>query len=112
MAKKKAASDLNKSKAIREYSAENPSAKPKAIAEALTAQYGVPFTNAQVSTVLFNARKKRGKKRGRRGPGRPAGVRTGANTTEAAVTLIRQAGGFSEARAALNELEKLAKLLK
>lgn len=57
MAKKKA-KDINKSELIREYKEAHPDAKPKEIADALTKQTGITFTNGQVSTVLHTAKKK------------------------------------------------------
>ena len=60
MAKKKTAKKkggINKSELIRAYKAKNPDAMPKDVAEALTKQHGVEFTNHQVSNALLAAKK-------------------------------------------------------
>jgi len=69
MAKKKKSAGVNKSAAIREYKAANPSHKPKQIAEALSGQ-GLDVSAQFVSTVLSNSKTK-SRKTGRK-PGRPA----------------------------------------
>ena len=60
MAKKKTAKKkggINKSELIRVYKARNPDAMPKDVAEALTKQHGVEFTNHQVNKVLHAVKK-------------------------------------------------------
>ena len=106
---KKAQSGVNKSLAIRDYKAANPTASPKEIAGAL-AKTGVAVTPQFVSTVLSNARKKGGKvgKRGRK-PGRPAAAELGGNVEQLikAKKLVDQLGGVEAARAAVNALAKI-----
>ena len=106
MAKKK--SSINKSQAIRDYVAANPSAKPKEVAAALTEQHGVSFTPQAVSMTKSNAKKKAGKKPAKRGPkpkdhtlGNPFRGSDFAAIAEAAVKLIRLAGGTKNAQAAV-----------
>jgi uncharacterized MAPEG superfamily protein len=67
VAKRKSANGINKSALIREYMAVNPSAKPKAVAEALSAQHGIAITPQAVSMTKANDKKTSGKKPGRRG---------------------------------------------
>jgi hypothetical protein len=71
---RKAKSGSNKSAAIRDYKAANPTAGPTEIAEALS-KSGSSVSAQLVSTVLSNAKKQGGKlgKRGRK-PGRPMAV--------------------------------------
>ena len=96
-----------KSAAIRNYKANNPSAKPKAIAEALS-KSGEKVTAAFVSTVLSNDRR-RGKKRGGRRGGRKAGgaAMGGFDSLVQAKKLADQMGGVAKAKAALDALAKL-----
>lgn len=67
MAKRRSASGINKSELIRKYVTENPSAKPKAVAEALSASTGEKFTPVFVSTIKSADKKRGGKKPGKRG---------------------------------------------
>lgn len=128
MAKKSAG--INKSKAIREYYAANPKAKPLEVADALKAQ-GVIVTAAFVSTIRSTSKKKKtiGKpgrpagstkassnKSGRpagRPPGRPSAASGGENVSIDALlkvkSMIEAVGSIEETRAALSALEKLMK---
>jgi len=132
MIKKKAedGSKINMSAVIRNYMAQNPKTKPKAVAEALTAQ-GTPVSAQYVSVVKANDAKRKGKVARR--PGRPKGSmgaaksaasaapealqspkvasRTGSEPSLAALAsakdLIRATGGAANARAAIDAFVKL-----
>lgn len=99
---------VNKSALIRAYLADHAEAKPKEVVEALAKQ-GVTVTGNAVSMLKTNDKKK-GKapamKPGRK-PGAPAtnGQPTGAAAAvQAAATLIKAAGGPTEAQAVLAAL--------
>jgi len=97
-----------KSASIRNYKADNPSAKPKQIAEALS-KAGEKVTPAFVSTVLSND-KRRGKKRRGGKPGRKPGRASAAAGIESlmqAKRLADQMGGVAKAKAALDALAKI-----
>jgi hypothetical protein len=106
---KKAQGGTNKSLAIRNYKAANPTASPKEIAEALGKQ-GTSVSAQFVSTVLSNAKKKTGKgsKPGRK-PSHPAAAASGGNFQHLieAKKLVEQVGGVEAARAAINALAKI-----
>lgn len=129
MAKKKSGGP-NKSEAIRDYYAANPTAKPKEVAEALSKQ-GISVTPAFVSTIRSTSKtKKKTGKRGRpagrktarktarktgRRVGRPATARRGtaARGDVSLDSLVRvkeivdEMGGVEDARSALAALERL-----
>jgi hypothetical protein len=115
MAKKAAKSGgngSNKSQSIRDYINENPGTGPKGVAEALNAREGWKISPAYVSTIKNKMNQKSGKKRGRRGAGRPArSLATPSSVNEKSLIqakqLIDQAGGVNQARAALDLLAKL-----
>ena len=107
---KKAKGGPNKSSAIRDYKAANPTAAPKEIAEAL-AKDGLVVSAQFVSTVLSNAKKKGGKI-GKRGPkpGRKAAAASAGAGLEQllkAKKMVEQLGGIENARSALNVLAQL-----
>ncbi len=114
---------MSKSKAIREYYAANPKAKPRQIAEALVAQ-GHSVTAQYVSVILSGDRRKAGKvtRRGRKpaaakteaavAPAKaPRAAKSGSEPTlsalESAKKLIDATGGVANAKAALDALAKL-----
>lgn len=132
MAKKKAG-EPNKSQSIRDFSKENPSMKPKQIAEEL-GKKGVAVSPGFVSTILSTSKKKSTVGR----PGRPAGtskkkatskvksvravgrpkvtkVATASkSSTSVSVDsllkvkqLVADVGGINQAKSALTTLEKL-----
>lgn len=105
MAKKKGGP--NKSSAIRDYKAANPTASPKEIAEALGKE-SIVVSAQFVSTVLSNAKKKGGKI-GKRGPkpGRRAAAGGGLEQLLTAKRLVEQLGGIENARSAINVLAQL-----
>ena len=96
-----------KSASIRNYKAQNPSAKPKAIAEALS-KAGEKVTPAFVSTVLSNDKRRGKKRRGKPGrkPGR-VGAAAGFESLVQAKRLADQMGGVAKAKAALDALAKI-----
>lgn len=103
---KKAKSGPNKSSAIRDFKASNPTASPKEIAEAL-GKSGIGVSAQFVSTVLSNAKKKGGKI-GKRGP--KPGRKAASGNLEQLLTakkLVEQLGGIDNARAAINVLSQL-----
>ncbi len=106
---KRSKNGTNKSQAIRDFKAANPSASPKEVAEALS-KSGITTTPQFISTVLSNARKKGGKvgKRGRK-PGRPAAAGKSGELQQLiqAKKLVDQLGGIDAARAAMNALAQL-----
>lgn len=110
----------NKSQMIRDYKKNHPRQKPKQIAEELGKQ-GVTISAQFVSTVLSTAKRKQ-RKQGRRkaGPADRAAtrqpVRKSAGGTASEVSyrsllrakeIVKEMGGISEARRALDALEKL-----
>lgn len=119
----------NKSEAIRDYYAANPTAKPKDVAEALSKQ-GVTVTPAFVSTIRSTSKKKKVGKRGRpaatkagrksarksaRRGGRPATTRRAVSASDEVSIdallkvkrIVDEMGGVEDARNALSALEKL-----
>ncbi|MEO1615239.1 MAG: hypothetical protein AAFV88_05280 [Planctomycetota bacterium] len=122
MAKKKSSDGVSKSQAIRDYMKANPKAKPKDVAEALTAK-GYDVKPNYVSMIKFQSKKKPAGGTKRRG--RPAGSTTtrkpaaakktaASSDTVSVDSLVKakeliEAVGIDEARAALAALERLAK---
>lgn len=128
MARKSSKEGPAKSTLIREYMTANPSASPKEVAAAVTAQ-GVECTSEYVSTIkaMDKAKQKAGKPKGK--PGRPPGsgkkaaaaaeasaapvaeaAPTGAlslDTLLAAKKLATALGGVANAKAVLDVLSKL-----
>jgi len=112
-------SQVNKSAAIREYAAANPSAKPREIAEALAAQ-GISVTSHIVSQVLYNAKKKgNGSRPRKKALRRAASVtkaagRRGQHAADGAVEMLFEAkrladlvGGIDRAKQLLDQLARL-----
>ncbi|WP_254509297.1 hypothetical protein [Anatilimnocola floriformis] len=95
----------NKSAAIRDYKAANPTASPKEIAEAL-GKSGFEISAQFVSTVLSNAKKKGGNigKRGRK----PMAVPVDSLQQLIQVKkFVDQIGGLERARAAVDALSQI-----
>jgi hypothetical protein len=105
MAKRKKR-DVNVSQLVRDYKSQNKRAKPKAIAEALSAK-GTKISPQHVSTILSNWRRKKGRtaKRG------PAASSNGAGIDVAqlvkAKTLVEKLGGVDQARKMVDALAKI-----
>jgi hypothetical protein len=106
MAKK--SGGVNKSVAIRTYKKDHGDAGPKAIAEAL-AKEGVKVTPAFVSTVLSNDKRKGGKGRRGRKPGRRGGP--GNKTLNNLIQAKKLADQFGGVEPALKAPKALSKLL-
>ncbi|QDT53878.1 hypothetical protein Pan44_19040 [Caulifigura coniformis] len=111
MAKKAAAG--NKSQAIRDALAAHPDKSPKDIADLLTEQ-GFKLNAQYVSTIKSNMNRKAGGgavRVMRKKPGRPgrggAGLSTSGGTLDAALALIKSAGGIEEARNVLATIEQI-----
>jgi transglutaminase/protease-like cytokinesis protein 3 len=109
MAKKAAKSsgdEVNKSQAIRDYLKENSSEGPTAVASALNAKHGWDISAAYVSTI-----KNKTKPSGRSSRSAATKVAKGGSLNEnsliQAKELAKQAGGISQAKAALDLLAKL-----
>lgn len=112
-------SGVNKSAAIRDYAAANQSAKPREIAEALTAK-GISVTSHTVSQVLYTAKKQGGgnrrgaKKKTARGTAAGAGRRSVQTVDDGSLDLLFEAkrladmvGGVERAKKVLDQLAKL-----
>lgn len=107
----------NKSEAIRAAHADNPTLKPKALAEEL-GKRGVEVTPQMVSTILSQAKKKAGKGPSKRGPkaGKKKGPKaaSGPGNTVAAngvgnhlIALLDAVKGVGGAKAAMSILERI-----
>ena len=105
MAKRK----VNKSAAIRDYLASNPSATPSTIIEDLKKK-GLKVGASLVSQVKYGQMKATN---GRRKPGRPAGASANGSRVDIdqlvqAKSLADKLGGLEKAKQALNILAKLS----
>lgn len=105
---KKAASEVNKSQAIRDALKENPDKSPKWIADMLT-QKGINVS-AQYVSVIKSAAK--GKQRSKRVPKLKAQVHSagGVDVLNAALVFIRATGSLSAAKRALTAVEEIQHL--
>jgi hypothetical protein len=116
----KSRDDVNKSHSIREALKANPDKSPSEIAELLKAR-GVDVNGQYVSTIKTNMRKTRRAVRKIRRGIRRAGRRSrlsGGNPTDnglqvvnAALELMKIAGGLEQARAALATVEEIGKAM-
>jgi hypothetical protein len=99
---------INKSQAIRDYLAKNPSATPSVIQEAL-AKKGLKVGASLISQVKYkpSASKGRRKKRGRPARASASGRRIGLAQLVEAKALADKMGGVARARQALDMLAKL-----
>jgi hypothetical protein len=111
MAKKSA---VNKSQAIRDALAANPDKSPSEIAELLKAD-GISITAQYVSTIKSNAKIKTRRRvvsrRGRAVRG-SAGSGSPMSTVDAALALIRSAGGLEQARDVLSTIEQISQAVR
>ncbi|OAI57274.1 hypothetical protein AYO47_08200 [Planctomyces sp. SCGC AG-212-M04] len=110
MAKKAA---VNKSQAIRDALAANPSKSPSEIAEMLKSD-GISITAQYVSTIKSNAKiKTRRRVIARRGrPPRGGRGGDGMNTMDAALALIKSAGGLEQAKNVLSTIEQISQVVR
>lgn len=107
------ASKSSKSAAIRQAIVDNPDKGPTELARLLRTQ-GIDVSNAYVS-VVKTAMKKKGSapaKRGRRPGNADSGSGAVGGSVEAAVDFVSKVGSFSEARAVLERLENLSRLVR
>ena len=100
---------VNKSQAIRDALATHPEKSPLEIAEVLKAK-GLNVNAQYVSTIKSNAKAKGRKSVMRRKPGR--GGARGMGTMGAALEFIRAAGGFEEAKHALETVEEVRQIVR
>ena len=103
----------NKSELVRAYMAEHPTAKPKEVAAAVSAQAGIEIGANYVSVVKQNMKAKGGKKgagKAKGTPGRKAGA-TPSNGTigvlSAADAFVAAAGGLAAAQDVLAMLARM-----
>jgi hypothetical protein len=110
MAKKSA---VNKSQAIRDALAANPGKSPSEIAEMLKAD-GISITAQYVSTIKSNAKiRTRRRVVARRGrPSRGGRGGDGMTTMDAALALIRSAGGLEQAKNVLSTIEQISQVVR
>ncbi len=110
MAKKSA---VNKSQAIRDALAAHPEKSPSEIAELLKSD-GIVISAQYVSTIKSNARiKARRKVVARRGrPARSTAAAGDLSTAEAALALIKAAGGLDQARNVLVTIEQISQFVR
>jgi len=110
MAKKSA---VNKSQAIRDALAANPDKTPSEIADLLKAD-GISISAQYVSTIKSNAKiKAKRPVMGRRGrPVRSVGAGAGMTTMEAALGLIKAAGGLEQAKNVLSTIEQISQVVR
>ena len=112
--------DINKSQAIRDALRANRDKSPSEIADLLKAQ-GVDVNAQYVSTIKSNMKKTsnavRRTRRGIQQAGRNSklgggnNVRNGLQVINAAVELVKSAGGVDQARAALATVEEIGKAM-
>ena len=104
--RKKKKSGINKSKAIREYKAANPTAGPTEIADVLSKQHNTTISPSMVSNALSLSKKKK-KKKSKVGRKKRAMASAGVNSLVEAADFAKRSGGIQEAKAALDQLEKI-----
>jgi hypothetical protein len=109
MAKKSA---VNKSQAIRDALAAHPDKSPSEIADVLKAD-GIVISAQYVSTIKSNAKIKTKRKvmvrRGR--PARVSVTASGMGTMDAALALIKAAGGLENAKNVLATVEQISRIM-
>lgn len=102
---------MNKSDHVRRYLAKNPTARPKEIHDALTAQ-GVDISKALVNRILYGPKASRKKRRGGR-RAKTAAVANGSSPLSldhllAAKKLVTHLGSVESAKQAVDALAKLS----
>ncbi|HVJ85582.1 MAG TPA: hypothetical protein VM452_08040 [Caulifigura sp.] len=109
MAKKSA---VNKSQAIRDALTANPDKTPSEIAELLKGD-GINITAQYVSTIKSNAKIKTTRKvMVRRGRPARGGGDSNMGTMDAALALIRAAGGLEQAKNVLSTIEQISQFVR
>lgn len=109
MAKKKAASAVNKSQAIRDFKAANKTVRPKDVVEGLKAQ-GIEVSPALVSNVL-GAKKKRTKKRASAKPGPKPKSASASGGESVKVDALIEAAGFAHKVGGVEKAQSILKTL-
>lgn len=103
---KRGRAGVNVSQLVRDYKSNHKRAKPKEISQALSAQ-GTEVSAQYVSTILSNARKRRGGKgRGKAAAGAP-GKKDAYGRLVQAKRFVDQIGGYDKAREALDALGRI-----
>lgn len=98
---------VNVSQLVRDYKSQHKRAKPKEISKALADQ-GTTVSPQYVSTILTNARKKRGRKAGRKSAASAAPAKRDAyGKLVQAKKFVDQIGGYEKAREALDALGRI-----
>ena len=99
---------VNVSQLVRDYKSQHKRSKPKDIAEALNGQ-GVKISAQYVSTILSNARRKKGRKVRGTTAGASDNARGGIDVAQLvkAKKLVDQLGGVGPAKKMIDALAKL-----
>lgn len=105
--KKPAGKTVNKSELVRDYAAANPKEKPKAIAAGIKSKHGVEVTPQQISTVLFQARAKSGKRKAKKRVPSIVDAKVSLSSLLSAKEFAEKVGGVDEATTLLTALKKL-----
>ena len=103
---------VNKSKAVREFMAANPTATPKEASEALTKK-GIEVSPNYVSSVKSNITAKKGKRKRRQTAATAMSVKTGVGIPEikAAFALLKHCGSLTGAKNALAAAVEIKKIM-
>jgi hypothetical protein len=97
---------VNVSQVVRDYKSQHKRAKPKEISEAL-AEQGTTVSPQYVSTILTNARKKRGGKGRKAAAGAAPAKKDAYGRLVQAKRFVDQIGGYEKAREALDALGRI-----
>ena len=92
---------------MRDYAEANPAEKPKAVALGVKEKHGVEVSPQQVSTVLFQARAKAGKKKAKKRASASTGSQVSLSLLIDAKQFAERVGGVGEAERLLEALNKL-----
>ncbi len=112
----KGSESVNKSQIIREAKAANPKMKTGALAALLAEQHGLTVTPQFVSTVLSQAKRKKGISRGARAKADKSAKAVRVSSKSPSVTmdqlkiakkLVTQLGGIDKAKAAVQMLAEI-----
>lgn len=97
---------VNVSQLVRDYKSQHKRAKPKDIAAALSAQ-GTKITSQYVSTVLSNARRKKGRRGRRAAVAASNGGGIDVAQLVKAKKVVAQLGGVEQARKMIDALARI-----
>ena len=103
---------VNKSKAVRDFMAANPTAAPKEASETLTKQ-GIKVSPNYVSSVKSNITAKKGKRKRRQTAATAMSVKSGVGIPEikAAFALLKHCGSITLAKEALAAAAEIQKIM-